>query len=799
MPKRRIDISAFRNGSLPAADELDVGPEQAAFAKNVDLATRPGVVRGLPTNGSNTEIAKDGPVVSAFILEDRAYWYTQNSGDWVEHELDSNIIGAFTNIDEQANVSNPVSHEASVVGESARIPQDTTPAVYLGPIDVEHVHEAVLSDIPPTYMTQAPLRAPLGDNVSITGTTASGSDDNFTSGTRYHFFASWLYDGYQEGPLLDLDTSWTASSQSKVDLSLDWTQSQQKRSPARAGALLLYAMPDPSQSSSPPENQPIEFIGRIPVDDEDWTDPTQTSSKTSVKDDNDWSGSFEAQESEKDLRSGPSTRKSVTNTATVTAGDLSNDPIQRLEVDYSISITVNGDAQTSTGAVTVDAAGTVKTDAETSSTDTTVSGTITHTGLSLSGGDTISIDVTADPQVDDTATNSYVSVTTQINAVRIETSTGSGRYTSDYVFTWKGSFGNTYADRTGIARPVAEDQIDRYDYSLTAGPYHVVAGVEIDQQLGANRQFDPRTFLVRSKAHRPDMFDWTNDFVDIGQTITGLASHETVVAVFGDTDTFIVDEQEWRIIDRLPNVTAFHSDAAVTTPFGLVFCDEDGVYMWRRGEGYRLLSRAIGERNSGPQYVGDVTSSSFDGIAYIPAVNMVCLFYNGAAGWAYYMPTPSRTDQRPQPYWTHLNESVLSVDDLYALRGHKGTVYTVHEDDNNTGNTALFEGSNRVPWRWQTAAFAPQGATQRWVPYEAYLIPDSFSGSLSFKEDDGSFVSGSGITGDTAWTINTAENNGNAPPWAHVERLQLEVDGSGGDVLEALGITYRLLRPTTTA
>jgi hypothetical protein len=797
MPKQRLDLTAFRDGALPAADQLDVGPQQAAYAENIDLATRPGILRPLPDNKSVATNQTDiGPYGAVFTFDDALWLYDGSEDQWVYFSLPNGSRAVFANENDRVETRQPRLGHSSSVGDSVRIPQtgDTVPA-WLGAIDVQHPHAAVLGDVPTPYMTQAPLRAPKQKNVGLSNVSGSGTDGNFTDGTRYHFFASWLYDGYQEGPLADMETKFDATDESKVDVDVTWTQGLVDRSPARAQALLLYAQPDPQSNDTPPEDLPVHFIKRLDAGDDAWSSVQSSSgSGTDVIESDAWGDTdWTLSGTEYDQSGYDNQPVDLTETKDATAGALAPNTIQSITLDVSIDVGFgNGGTGTGNGSVTVNlVGGGSDTFSISKSSSGTYTGTASLSGLSASGTDTFEVTLNSDP---DLSGNGTTTVSVEVTSITVEIASSSGRFQTTRTVTWKGSIGNTYADRTGIARTTAEDQIENYAYSLSAGPYHVVSGASVDQKVGDGRTFNAQSFVLRSKAYRPDMFDWANDFVNVEQDVRGLAAHRRSVAVFCESDTFILNRNEWRVIDHLRNVTAFGPRAATSTPQGLVFCDGNGVYLWRRGDGYRNLTTPIEETDTGvPQYSGEVTASTFQQMEYLPAVDLLTIV-SDQGKWAYYMPTPTDTELRARPHWVYLTDQVLDYDDFGGIVAHEGTSYVVYERQSNiqisVQISALFEGVGYVTdWTWRSAAFAPGGATRLWAAYLLFVQPDAFDGSVRYREDAGPWQTASPDPRQSgAWVINTSASS---PPWTKIQKLQVEVSGGQTDRVRALGITYR--------
>jgi len=366
--------------------------------------------------------------------------------------------------------------------------------------------------------------------------------------------------------------------------------------------------------------------------------------------------------------------------------------------------------------------------------------------------------------------------------------------------------GQTYMERTGISRAVAKNSVTQYQHAISSGPYRVIAGAEIDATIGADTTKE--SYVLRSKAYRPDMFDWATDFAQVGQSVRALASYKTFVLAFCETDTYVIDRDEWRLIDRLTNVTAFGPRASTPTPRGLVFCDKNGVYLYQPQNGYQVLTAPIYERtlssnptdyNAVPQYKGAVTQSTFKGLAYDANRELLVLAYDGdldnddtndTYGWAMHLPAPSSYESRPTPHWTHFSSDLFpsNTTDMYE---QGGSIYA-----SKTGGIAELLSNTQQSWQWVSAPLAPGGFGRETVFYRADLSATGDELALKYCEDEnGGFIS-TPLSGSDPQKA-TVNSGAGSPPHARATRLEVSVEGGGDNTFSGLGLTYRPLRPAT--
>jgi hypothetical protein len=351
-----------------------------------------------------------------------------------------------------------------------------------------------------------------------------------------------------------------------------------------------------------------------------------------------------------------------------------------------------------------------------------------------------------------------------------------------------GSFisGQTYQDRTGIERAVADDGIGEYQYAASAGPYRVIGGPSIDARI--SKETTDSAYVVRSKAYRPDMFDWATDIAQVGVDIQGIATSEQRVFVFCRTHTYVLNLEQFAVVDRLENVTAFNSRAATTTPQGFVFCDSNGVYLYQGEQGYRVLSDPIMEVTLDdppvPQYKDAVTKSSFTSLNYDADRQMLVLRYDGG-GWGMYLPLPSSREQRSSPHWVHLTTDVVGDGGHpYAWRGDLYVADGVLH--------RLFDGSE-AGWTWITGLLAPQGMTRETTFYWTDIVGDLSNTDIYYREDEqgwqGPVMTTGGGTGSHSRQVPV--NSSPSPPWRRSTRLELRFEGEGGDQLRSIGLIHR--------
>jgi hypothetical protein len=768
VPKRRLDIERPLP-MRPTQDEQT--PRVARWCENVD-ATETDRLKGL----RGPQAVGTGQLSNVVVNTSNEAW-----------GIDGNSVEAVSGRSIGTLSGTPIDGEGDTHGEAARWPTTGTPQ-WAGPHDIGYQEDAHDQFPSSPSVTDAPLDAPSGVSVNVADTTASGGENVFKEGYTYHFGTAWVYDGYQEGPVAPAGR-YDADGEQGATLYVVWDYNS--TSP-RVTDLIVYVLESPTgEGPEMPDDLPLYFVRRIPVDDSSWG-----SSATSY---NPLNGATPTATLAKQYSSG-GTDANPSDTTTATEPTSGTDGVAvDVRLESSVSTAFPDDQQLNvTSQVTVtfkDGSG----NQIAQQTRTLSRGTDHREGTEGVRTETIRVQQNGIDEIE-METKVTGSATLQVNGpctlggrasveeVRTAVTSAGLVYTIDITGPVSGALisGQTYQDRTGITRAVAQDAITTYEHAVSAGPYRAIAGPEIDNKIGA--ETTNQAYVLRSKAYRPDMFDWATDFAQVGEQVQALAATQGHVLAFCTTDTYVIERSEWRVTDVLSNVSAFGPNAYVNTGRGLVFCNANGVYLWTPQDGYRSLDGPIYEVSlPKPQYNGTVTASTFEQLTYAPDPEMVTLLYSSGTavkGWALYLPASRSFDDRAVPYWTHLDPGLSgSVDSAY-MQGGEAYAYV------GDSREQLFSGG-RLGWTWTSPPLRPGGYGREVTFYRADVV--GTASTLRYREDEsGSFQGATLSSGGTSGHPQQATiNSGSTPPWKRVTRIEVEADGNGGEHLSALSLTHR--------
>jgi len=87
-------------------------------------------------------------------------------------------------------------------------------------------------------------------------------------------------------------------------------------------------------------------------------------------------------------------------------------------------------------------------------------------------------------------------------------------------------------------------------------------------------------YLFRSLPYKYDMFDWSQDFVEMPEYPVALASYGGRVLCFGSNNTYRVEPNNMYIEDTYEGIGCLGDRAHISTEYGLFFCDNNNIYQY---------------------------------------------------------------------------------------------------------------------------------------------------------------------------------------------------------------------------
>lgn len=271
----------------------------------------------------------------------------------------------------------------------------------------------------------------------------------------------------------------------------------------------------------------------------------------------------------------------------------------------------------------------------------------------------------------------------------------------DYDYTDDGSYegGQTYEEETGIPETLRYQSV-RYAINEVGGGYHWVTVGQPENES----DIDWSRYIFRSKKFRPNMFDWTRDFLVLPEIPTALAWYNDRLYAFSNNITYRINPELMYIEDTFFGAGAMHRQSVFVSEYGLYFCNVNGAYRIQ-DSGIDFISDPIAETPTTGSYLGwklfasQSSASAFAKIVVKAEVDKrIVLFIGSTSGntiWAlgFYVPTGQ---------WFAYGIGGVAVDaDSGAYGGKDGEVYI----SNATASYRLFNSANFENTVWVSKEF----------------------------------------------------------------------------------------------
>ena len=179
-------------------------------------------------------------------------------------------------------------------------------------------------------------------------------------------------------------------------------------------------------------------------------------------------------------------------------------------------------------------------------------------------------------------------------------------------------------------------------------------------------------YLFKSLAYKYDMFDWSQDFINMPEKSVAIASYGGRVFCFGSNNTYRVEPNNMYVEDTYEGIGCISDQAHVATEYGLFFCDNNNIYQYTNAVkpiGNAILKNSYDE-NFGYFELLKICKApilSFDSKNNSLLVSLTKTDNSIAYIYVYTLST-NRWD-----FWTTTPISAI-------IPGGKGDVYTVRDD-----------------------------------------------------------------------------------------------------------------------
>jgi len=198
-----------------------------------------------------------------------------------------------------------------------------------------------------------------------------------------------------------------------------------------------------------------------------------------------------------------------------------------------------------------------------------------------------------------------------------------------------GFAGATYESNSGIPETLEENGLN-YTQGVKVNEYLFVSGV------GTNRFFDTTEGLIfRSVAGSPSSFNILNDFIQLPEPVTAIATFESRLYAYTESKTYRINPAGLYIESEFDGFGAISQNHVCATPYGICHADHSGIYL-NTGSAITTISSSVHSggysSNVGYRDITEARRNSMQ-LAYDPREGRLCILgqYNSTKckAWMY--------------------------------------------------------------------------------------------------------------------------------------------------------------------
>lgn len=367
---------------------------------------------------------------------------------------------------------------------------------------------------------------------------------------------------------------------------------------------------------------------------------------------------------------------------------------------------------------------------------------------------------------------------------------------SVYTFDDEYNIGGAFSDRTGIPETLEHMRVN-YGLSAIVDGYHVVG--DCYHESIDNAQY----YLFRSKASRPDTFDWSVDFMQLPFKPTALVPFAERLYAFSGGAFCIVDVESMTHSEPVYGPGVVNVKGAVVTPHGLFFANEENVYLHDGAALYTIGTPILhNEIDTNIGWLG-MTFPLYGVVAtYDAARDLVCftMGYGGGGAsflWCYHHGGRYAT---PEGDFAYQGQWVLV--DLPSGTIQGGFVCPVGDGTYSGGRAiviannnayVLFASASKKNVKWESRSL--HDGSQPVTYYHLMLAGSSLGTPLVQYRPD---AAGSPTTANTDGTyplgLRYVINSDTTPPWGTVRDMRIYISIVGTASIREVAITFRRRR-----
>jgi len=263
---------------------------------------------------------------------------------------------------------------------------------------------------------------------------------------------------------------------------------------------------------------------------------------------------------------------------------------------------------------------------------------------------------------------------------------------------------NTYEERTGIPETVDTQDL-RYRVAATDGIYYFVGDVHLYRN-GALAE-DWSVYVFRSQPLRPDMFDWTKDFVRLPEPPTAMAFLAGKLLVWTTSSLYILS-RDLAVLERLQGLGCKSQVSVVVWDYGVSWASSDGWWVY---DGANVLALGVRLRHfvraTEPPGVNAVKTAAgaelpaAPYLSYDPARRALILWGNPATrsglwAWVYYL------QERQLALRQYTDSDAVTL----AWSGWYGEPFILRVSGSTRRVYRVMRSSPGMPWVWRSVDLA---------------------------------------------------------------------------------------------
>lgn len=361
-----------------------------------------------------------------------------------------------------------------------------------------------------------------------------------------------------------------------------------------------------------------------------------------------------------------------------------------------------------------------------------------------------------------------------VKEIDVTASTGWTTSGTDKIYTYtdkNDTASQSYDNNTGMPQSLDNFSVD-YKLSTKINNSIFVANC-YQPDIGLQ---DSSSYIFKSKAYRPSMFDWANDYLRIEFIPTAITSFLGKLYVFGENRMLKINPNNMIVEDDFEGVGCLNQRSVLVSEYGMLIASDKSIYL-HNGNTPAPISDVINEGSTYAWQNRDTTYDSF--VLFEPKRNSFLVFFetssNEQCAWAF------NISQQRWDLYTYSN----------AFKGgylnRDGEV--VVSDSNSLER--LFTSGTQKNFEWRSADLNMGSDSQRKIFFKVYVFG---TGTIDVQHSVDKASLSSATSVDTS--VLTNEANGITLPAGAGRKgktISVKVSGGNGEKVDSIAIIMRKL------